>query len=178
MSGTGSPPCQSFGTDNPLVGRIDGWSHKRREAPDRTPPIDRLTIAPSVAGWVSRLRGHRTERAARLKSAFEADTNRIDRRLHSELEINPLQSQIEFGPRNEQVMRSQCATSSIDQRLQNQPFLIAQELESADRIIGHAAPPPKVSPPRFPLPRPVSSAPAPSSTPITPSPVQLLIRHC
>jgi hypothetical protein len=46
MSGTGGPPRQSFGTDNPLVGRIDGWSHKRREAPDRTPPIDRLTIAP------------------------------------------------------------------------------------------------------------------------------------
>ena len=46
MSGTGGPPRQSSGTDNPLVGRIDGWSHKRREAPDRTPPIDRLTIAP------------------------------------------------------------------------------------------------------------------------------------
>jgi hypothetical protein len=46
MSGTGGPPRQSPGTDNPLVGRIDGWSHKRREAPDRTPPIDRLTIAP------------------------------------------------------------------------------------------------------------------------------------
>jgi hypothetical protein len=29
--------------------------------------------------------------------------------------------------------------------LQNQPFLIAQELESADRIIGHAAPPPRRS---------------------------------
>ncbi len=48
MSGTGGPPRQSLGTDNPLVGRIDGWSHKRREAPDRTPPIDRLTIAPSL----------------------------------------------------------------------------------------------------------------------------------
>lgn len=47
MSGTGGPPRQSLGTDNPLVGRIDGWSHKRREAPDRTPPIDRLTIAPN-----------------------------------------------------------------------------------------------------------------------------------
>ena len=47
MSGMGGPPRQSPGTDNPLVGRIDGWTHKRREAPDRTPPIDRLTIAPS-----------------------------------------------------------------------------------------------------------------------------------
>ena len=98
MSGMGGPPRQSPGTDNPLVGRIDGWSHKRREAPDRTPPIDRLTIAPSVAGRVSLPRGRRTERSAQLEPAFEAHTNRIGRRLHTQLEIDPLQSQIEFEP--------------------------------------------------------------------------------
>ena len=39
------PVRQSPGTDTPLVGRIDGWSPRRREALDRTPPTGRLTIA-------------------------------------------------------------------------------------------------------------------------------------
>jgi len=41
------PVRQSPGTDTPLVGRTDGWSPRRREALDRTPPTGRLTIAPT-----------------------------------------------------------------------------------------------------------------------------------
>jgi hypothetical protein len=33
---------------HPLVGRTDGWSHRRREALDKTPLTDRLTIAPKA----------------------------------------------------------------------------------------------------------------------------------
>jgi hypothetical protein len=33
---------------HPLVGRTDGWSHRRREALDKTPLTDRLTIAPEA----------------------------------------------------------------------------------------------------------------------------------
>ena len=43
--GYGRPVRHSPGSDNPLVGRTDGWSHRRREALDRIPPTGRLAIA-------------------------------------------------------------------------------------------------------------------------------------
>jgi hypothetical protein len=42
---------------HPLVGRTDGWSHRRREALDKTPLTDRLTIAPKAGTGISALEG-------------------------------------------------------------------------------------------------------------------------
>jgi hypothetical protein len=42
MSGMGGPSALVRG--HPLVGRTEGWSPRRREALDRTPPTGRLTV--------------------------------------------------------------------------------------------------------------------------------------
>ena len=76
------PVRQSFGTDTPLVGRIDGWSPRRREALDRTPPTGRLTIAPTSKPSGARDRsaqGHHRTASVRNWSAGWAP----DRCFHS-----------------------------------------------------------------------------------------------